>query len=255
MRNILFVLVSFILVTGCAGTTPAGNSNLRPNQGTNQVALTNLNLAIEYMRNGNMETALEKLNRAYEADPRYYGTHNAYGLLYQRLGDPALAERHFKRAIDLNNNDSMSKNNYGNFLCQARRFEEAEKVFVSAASNPLYETPAVAWTNAGTCAFMNNRADLAEKYFREALTINPQIPTALLTMSRISYDQDNFLSARGYLQRYQAVARNTAASLLLGIKIEKELGDRNAVASYEMLLRNNYPDSTELQELRNSRTP
>mgnify|MGYP006175898873 CR=1 FL=1 len=42
----------------------------------------------------------------------------------------------------------------------------------------------------------------------------------------------------------------TPDGLLLGIKIERQLGDKNAVSSYEMLLRNSFPDSVEVQELR-----
>ena len=181
-------------------------------------------------------------NPALEADPNYYATHNAMALLYQRLGDPAIAERHFKRAIALNNNDSLSKNNYGIFLCQTNRYEEAEKVFLSAAANPLYETPEVAFTNAGTCALLNTQTAAAEKYFREALAINPQVPSALLQMAQISYDQSNFLNARAYLQRYQSQARHTASSLELGIKIEQQLGDKNAVSSYQMMLKNIFSD-------------
>ena len=116
MRHIILLLIGITLISGCTSTPE--NPDLRPSERTNEVALSNLNLAVEYMRTGNMETALDKLNRAYDADPRYYGTHNAYGLLYQRLGDNRLAERHFKRAIALNNNDSASKNNYGN--CQLK---------------------------------------------------------------------------------------------------------------------------------------
>jgi type IV pilus assembly protein PilF len=242
------MLISICLFSGCTSTP--SNPSLRPSERTNEVALTNLNLAIEYMRTGNMEVAMERLNRAYEADPRYYGTHNAYGLFYQRLGDNRLAERHFKRAISLNNNDSASKNNYGNFLCAQGRYNAAESIFISAAENPLYESPEVAYANAGTCAMLNNRPDAAESHFREALSINPQVPSALLQMAQLSFDQENYLSARGYFQRYQSVARHTPSSLLLGIKIERVLGDKNAVSSYEMLLENNYPDSVQLQELR-----
>ncbi len=249
MRHIILMLIGISLISGCVSTPPS-NPNIRPNEGTNEIALSNLNLAVEYMRTGNMETALDRLNRAYEADPRYYGTHNAYGLLYERLGDPRLAERHFRRAIALNRNDSASKNNYGNFLCAQGRYDEAESIFISAAENPLYETPEIAYANAGTCAMVNDRKDTAESHFRQALSINPQVPSALLQMAQISYDQESYLTARGYLQRYQSVARHTASSLLIGIKIERVLGDVNAVASYEMLLENNYPDSVQLQELR-----
>ncbi|MGY8815530.1 MAG: type IV pilus biogenesis/stability protein PilW [Gammaproteobacteria bacterium] len=247
MKLQILFLIFTILIAGCSSS--ANNSTLRPRESTNQIAITNLNLAIEYMRSGSMEIALEKLNRAYQADPQYYGTHNAYGLLYQRLGDPTLAEQHFKKAIELNINDSSGKNNYGSFLCLEGRYSEAEDIFLSAAANPLYLTPEVAYANAGTCAVENNRIETAEKHFRQALTINPEIASALLQMSNINFEQKNYLSARGYLQRFQAVTNHSSSSLLLGIKIETELGDRNTVSSYEMLLKNNYPDSTEIQEL------
>jgi type IV pilus assembly protein PilF len=201
------------------------------------------------MRTGDLETALERLNRAYAADRNYYYTQNIYGLLYQRLGDQVLAEKHFKRALTLNPNDSDSKNNYGSFLCSQNRFEEAEQTFLSAAKNPLYQTPALAYANAGTCAIANQRPDLGEQYLRQALSINPQLPVVLLQMAQVSYDQDNYLSAKSYLQRFEEVSPHNAASLLLGIKIEKAMGDQDAEASYEILLRNNFSDSIQIQEL------
>lgn len=249
MKFLLLAILAMYLFSGCS-STPNTSTALSPNAGTNEVATANLELGIEYMRAGSMEKALEKLNRAYEADRNYHATHNAYGLLYQQLGDPVLAERHFKRAIALNNNDSASKNNYGSFLCQANRYREAEEIFLSAAANPLYSTPEIAYSNAGTCAMMNNNNEVAETYFRKALTLNPETSSALIQMSELSYQQGNYLSARGYLQRYLAVARHTPRSLLLGIRIERELGDKNALASYELLLRNNYPDSVELQQIK-----
>ncbi|MEX2352748.1 MAG: type IV pilus biogenesis/stability protein PilW [Gammaproteobacteria bacterium] len=253
MRFRLLSLLFLVALYGCASTVD--NTSLRPRETSNEAATANLNLGIEYMRNGNLERALERLNRAHQADPNYYATHNAYGLLYQRLGDNTLAERHFRRAIALNNNDSPSKNNLGSFLCQNGRYEEAEQIFLSAASNPLYETPEIAYANAGTCAMMNDDEQDAEKYFRQALSINPGVPIALIQMAQLSYAQENYLSARGYLQRYQSVARNTAESLLLGIRVEQQLGDRDAVSSYEMMLKNNFPDSEEIQQLRQSPSP
>jgi type IV pilus assembly protein PilF len=245
----LAMLLTGLLLTACAGGGGSRNGELAIKQTTNPAASANLNLGIEYMRAGNMELALERLKRALDADPGYYGTHNALGLLYQRLGENGLAERHFKRSIALNGTDSGSKNNYGLFLCQNNRFAEAEKIFLAAVANPLYETPEVAYTNAGTCALMNKQVEAAENYFRQALSINAELPSALIQMAQISYDRDNYLNARGYLQRYQSVAKHTAASLMLGIKIEKELGDRNAVASYELLLKNNFGDSVEAGQL------
>ena len=244
----LLILLVLPLLISC---NQSGNDkgNLRPSAGTNQAALANLNLGIEYMRLGEYEKSLEKLDRARAADPGFSGIYNAYGLLYQLLERNREAEKNFKKALKLNPNDSDTMNNYGRFLCQIKRAEEAEAVLLQAAANPLYATPEIAITNAGTCAFQEGRLADAEKYFRRALESNEQNPTALLQMSQLSYDKKNYLSARAYLQRYLAVSRHSAASLWLGIRIENILGDKDALSSYKLSLKNNFPDSTEASRL------
>ncbi len=53
------------------------------------------------------------------------------------------------------------------FLCQEGRLEEAEKTFLRAAANPLYETPEIAITNAGSLSLVTiNREAEAEKYYQ-----------------------------------------------------------------------------------------
>ena len=140
MRNIYALLLVGLIIVGC---TPGGGSNIKPRTSTHDAAMTNLNLGFEYMRRGEYESALEKLNRAYYFDPDYYATHNAYGLLYQRLGNQKKAEEHFKRAIDLFPTDGATRNYYGQFLCQNKSFDKAEEQFIEATKNPLYETPEI----------------------------------------------------------------------------------------------------------------
>jgi len=248
---ILFISISGIL-SGCNQAITGGN--LQPSQTTNEVAVANLQLGIAYMEQRNYETALEKLERARQADPGFSPTYNMLGLLHQILGDNNRAEDHFKKAIALNPNDSSTLNNYGRFLCQLSRPDEAQEIFLRSSKNPLYETPEIAITNAGTCAMMNDRKEDAEIYFRQALQLNPKMPEALIQMSTISYQQANYLSARAYLQRYQEQTRQTSKSLWLGIQIERELGDRDALASYSLLLKNGFPESREAGLLLESNT-
>ena len=89
------------------------------------------------------------------------------------------------------------------------------------------------------------RSDVAESYFRSALENNPKIAVTLIQMAQLSYETPNYLSARAYLQRYLEVSSHTAKSLWLGINIERELGDKNALSSYTLLLKNKFPDSKE----------
>lgn len=240
-----------ILLSACKD--PSSAKNTRPSiTATNEPALTNLNLAIEYMRRGNYETALAKLNRAHRADPGYYATHNVYGLLYQQLREKEKAERHFKKALSLNSNDSQTMNNYGRFLCQQGRYDEAESTFKQAADNPLYDTPEIPITNAGMCLGLAGDLAKAETYYRRALTINPKIASALIQMAELTFNRDNYMSSRAYLQRYTEVSAHTPKSLWLGIQVERVLGDRDAVSSYSLLLRNNFPDSEEASLLKQS---
>ena len=234
------------------GDSPPAQSPASREQQAEEVAAANLNLGVAYMQQGKYRQALEKLNRAKLAKNDYAPVYNALGVLYQRLGENEVAESNFKKAINLNPDDSLSLNNYGLFLCQNKRFEEADAIFLEAAEKPFYKTPEIAITNAGTCALSNGQPDIAENYFREALRINPRIPPALIQMAELSYEQNDYLSARGYLQRFLEFSSHTSKSLWLGVRVEQELGDKDTLSSYALLLRNNYPDTKEAQLLEES---
>lgn len=241
------------LVSSLVACQTTGNNNIKPTVQSNEVAQANLNLGIEYLKRGEYEASLEKLLKAREADPSYSPTYNGLGLLYQTMGETTQAEDYYEKALRLNPNDSSTMNNLGRLLCTQRRFDEAEDTFLKAAANPLYKTPELAITNAGLCAVSAGNSISAERYFRQALEINKYIPQALLEMADISFQQEDFLGARGYFQRYESQSRQTPRSLWLGIQIETQLKDKNAVASYELLLNNQFPDSPEAELMRRSK--
>ena len=219
-----------------AATTP---------QATSEIAEVQTQLGIGYLRSGHLELAWQRLHKALEHDPNFSTAHNAMALLYQRLGQPDKAEEHFELAVQANPTDSSSQNNFGRFLCKAGRYPEAESRFLQAVKNALYDRREVAFSNAGECSRNAGDNEKAEAYLRSALEIDPRMPSALLTMADLSLDQEKFMSARAYFQRYTEVGAATARSLWLGIQIECELGDQNAISSYAMSLRNNHPDSWE----------
>lgn len=216
---------------------------------TSRVAELQTQLGIGYLRQGKLELAWTRLQRALDADPNYSTAHNAMGLVQERLNDPEKAEEHYRRATTLNPADSAAQNNYGNFLCRHKRYEEGERRFLQAAKNPLYEQPEIAYANAGVCLKRAGQYEKAERYLRAALESNPKIPVALLAMSEVSFRTDRFLPARAYLQRYLAVSFHSPQSLWLGVQIERELGDKNSASSYAMMLKSNYPDSRETKLL------
>ena len=271
--NLLFILHLLLMLNACAAPVTAagimGNIiNRTADSGENQqtevqtqpaytntypdraeIAATNLNLGIEYMKLGEYNLALEKLLRAKEAKSDYAPVYDALGLLYQKLEQPEKADQNFQQAIKLNSNSSITLNNYGQFLCSQGKVDDADKYFLASADNPLYETPEIPYTNIGTCAYMHDQPDKASKFFMKALTINPAIPAALIQMSEIEYKQGNYISAHDYLERYLKISKHTPKSLWLGIRVEQELGNKNKVSGYALLLRNQYPDTEEAKSL------
>lgn len=248
---ICLIIISLGLI-GCDQTIGGTEPSIRPSVGTNDIAQTNLRLGIAYLKRGEYEKSLTKLQKAQAADPRYPPIYNTLGVLHQQLGDKVTAEKYFRQALSLNSSDSSTLNNYGQFLCQEARYDEAEETFLKAAWNPLYSTPEIAFSNAGTCAMAQSRLDAAETHFRNALKKNPRVAVALIQMSQISYETASYLSARAYLQRYLEISPHTAKSLWLGIRVERELGDKNVLSSYTLLLKNKFPDSEEVELLNDS---
>lgn len=242
VRN-AWLLVVVLSLFGCASSTPPKKENT-PEERL-KLAAINTQLAIEYMRDGDNELALKKLEKAIEADPKSIDTYNALGLLHAKLGEADKAEANFKKAIGLDPKNWSALNNYGQFLCQQQRYPEGQTQFLAALKNPLNRAPENALTNAGICAMQAKDAATAEQHFREALQVNPQFSPALLPMAQLSFDQANFLQARAYYQRFLEVSPQSARTLWLGIRIERALDDKDLMSSYALMLKNKYPDSTE----------
>lgn len=249
--KLLVTLMIFVL-SACAGTPEKQEDD----QNMKRASRANVQLGVAYMQDNSLETAMIKLKKAIEQDPNSLRAHDAIAVLYGRIDENKLAEKHFKKALSLDPKDSRTHNNYGLYLCQTGDYVKADEEFNKAAGNPLYSGRIAALTNAGVCANKIPDPEKAEQYFRAALEKDPVYVPALLNMVRTSYEQGNYMSARGYLQRYEQVAPYSAESLWLGVRVEDALRDRDASGRYALLLKNNFPDTTQakrLQEWENER--
>src|SRR5688572_30849986 len=141
----------------------------------NEAAIANMNLGAGYLRQGNTELAIERLQRALVQDPRLVLAHSTIALAYDQIGSYDDAEEHFRRATQLDPDDGAAANAYAAFLCSRQsRWADAEPYFRRAAADENYGTPEVALTNAGICARDAGELEAAEENFRTALTRNPR---------------------------------------------------------------------------------
>ena len=258
MMRLLIALFVGLLLTACNGngTRPDDNASGDPGQLGSPVKRVSpgdvyVDLGTAYLSEGVLAEAFKNARKALMVDPKLASAHNLIGVVYQRLGQPAQAGEHFRKAVQLEPRNPYALNALGSFVCDQQQFEEAEGYFKRALNNPLYPTPWIAAHNAARCAERAGRMDQAESHYRAALQSNPRFAPSLLRMAHISFDQENYLSARAYLQRYAAEAAHTAASLWLGVRTERQLGDMDQVATYQLKLRAKFPDSEQVRYLNN----
>lgn len=240
---------SSLLLGGCgnSASTPVKKEDAKTQK--SEAARVHTELGQKYLQQGKAEIALEKLNKALQFDPNYVDAHTVIAVLYESINDLPKAEEHYRRAVQLKPKGGAENNNYGRFLCTQGRYDEAQGYFQKALADPFYDTPVIAMSNAGSCLLHAGKRDEAEKMLRQSLALDPNDASALLSMGSILYDKGEYLNARGFLQRYEAISAAQPASLLLGRNIELRLGNASGASEYSRKLLRTFPQSPEARSL------
>ncbi|MDR3414962.1 MAG: type IV pilus biogenesis/stability protein PilW [Nevskia sp.] len=252
LRSGLLISFAALVLCGCVRETPSGLQPAKPD--LEQAAHTYTQLGLTYASEGMLDLAEVKLKKAIEEDSSIAQAHSGLGFVYSQRGNVEAAQAEYSKAVELDGNDPEIRNNYGVFLCSQKRYQEGDQNFALALKNRNYATPAKGWTNAGICARQAKDAPRAESDFRQALQLDPNFPGALAEMASLSYEQQNYLRARAFLDRYMKVAPPTASVLLLGVNTERALGNDDAAHQYELKLVRNFPDSDEAAKLLKQRS-
>lgn len=247
-----WIVLGAVLLAGCAGEPASQDSKAASPQADSdglQRARAFTNLASAYYARAQYKIALDELRKAIIADSHYGPAYDVYGLIYMDLEEDTLADENFRRAIELDRNDSEARNNYGWFLCTRGRYQEGLEQFKAALRNPLYTRPEQAMTNAGLCAEKSGDLMLAEANLVKSLKLQPDNPNTILKLAALNFRQDRLPDAQRLLERYSELAPPTAESLWLGVRLERKLGNRSQEAAYGLQLRKNFPDSNEARML------
>lgn len=216
----------------------------------NEAAVANMNLGAGYLQQGRLDLAVERLQRALAQNPRLVQAHSTIALAYDQLGDYDQAEMHFRRATELDSNDGAAANAYAVFLCSRQnRWAAAAPYFRRAVADSRYPTPEAALTNAGVCARSAGDLEAARENFRAALARSPTFRDALLNMMDLSYQREEFLQARAFVQRYLDAYPPTARVLWLCFNVERELENSAGADRCAAQLRTGFQNSAEFQQL------
>lgn len=210
-------------------------------------------MAAEYIRTGDLDAAKRALDQALAADSKDSTANMMMGVLLQQEGSQISldqADSYFSRAISLDPKNAQARNNYGTYLYQAKRYNDAIQQFSIAGATLGYEQRFRALENLGRIYLIQGDVVNAEKSFKQALQVNRESTISMIELAEIFYLQQNYVAAR---QLYESFVRNVgqknqgARALWIGLRIARANGDNMGMHVLVNQLRALFPNSQEYQ--------
>ena len=247
-KKLLMSTILLIFISGCVSTVPKPS-----NQGVSKTkedkALAYTKLARGYLQKKQYSVAKDELEKALSIDPTHSDSNYVMGLLMMQLEQYDTAEDHFVRAVKSNRENSAAAHDFGMFLCQLGKVRKSIDYFEIAVSNPLFANAELSYMRAGECLAKINDPR-AEKYLKSALDANPRLHPALYRLAVIKYNDQEYFSARAYIERYMAITESQPAALFLAYNIESNLNAADVAEKYRLELLEDFPGSDQANRLR-----
>jgi type IV pilus assembly protein PilF len=241
-------LVVTSLLAGCVNAD--GSAERQKEDPTEQAAKTNIQLGVAYLKQGNLALAKEKLERSLKQNPKDPDVHTTLALLYDRVGEPKLADNHFREALRLAPTNPDNSNNYAVYLCKNGRVEEGVERFSEVATNKYYRTPEVALTNAGVCLHGAKRDEEAQKMFKRAIKARPDYSEATVQLARLQLEGGSVAEARKTVDTYLGAFRPNPEVLFTAVSVARAAKDRMSEEKFSRTLRLEFPESPQARALK-----
>ncbi|KTC43454.1 pilus assembly protein PilW [Pseudomonas fluorescens ABAC62] len=245
LRLALLLLFSG-LAAGCVSSGHEGP--LQTGKGREEARTAYVQLGLGYLQQGMSEQAKVPLKKALELDSSDADANAALALVFQAQAEPELVEQYFKKALVSRPADSRLLNNYGSFLFEQKRYDQASLYFQQAASDTLYPERSRVFENLGVTSIRLGQRESARQQLEKALHLNVRQPRALLEMAELSYEDRHYVPARDYYQRFSLLSGQNARSLLLGVRLATVHEERDKAAQFGQQLERLYPGTPEYQQ-------
>ena len=246
------LLTAAALLGGCVAVAPDGTPRgQEPAGDPERLAQVRLALAAEYLGRGQPEIALTEVRRALAARPEMPEAHALQGVIQARLGDARQADESFLR---LNPRSGETLHQYGWFLCQERRWDDAQVMFERALAQPQYRNAMETLFWQGVCHARAGRWEPAERALSRSYELDPGNPVTAYNLSEVLLQRGELDRARFYVRRINSQpAQVTAQSLWLAARIEHRAGNHEGLRDLGRQLRERFPQSTETLQFERGR--
>lgn len=242
-----------ILLSSGLGLTACHLVSSSPEKDPEKAVVVRTQLAAEYIRRGDWDTAKHTLDAALNINPNDATANMMMGVLLQQEGSQSnleQADQYFKRAIEIAPNDAQIRNNYGTYLYQMQHYNEAIKQLTRASTTLGYQRRYQALENLGRIYLKLGHLQSAEESFKQALRIHQNATISMLELAEIFYLQQNNSNASRFYQQYvESVGQyqQGARALWIGLRIARANADSLKMRAFSQQLHDLFPNSPEYQ--------
>ena len=185
---------------------------------------------------GDLAEADKHLRRAAEINPKSDIIQSNLALVLARQGNLAEATKHFHRALEINPKDPATLNNMGITLAQQGRLDEAIQHF--QRSLELKPNDVSGHTNMANLLLNRGDVDGATKHLQAAIKIDPADADNHNSLAMISAQRGNLREAATYLRRVVELKPSDAgAANNLAVTLAKQGQLGEAAEHFEAALR------------------
>jgi type IV pilus assembly protein PilF len=231
MKTNRFVLSFSLFLVFCIASC-ATNIEVRKKQGE-----ASRNLGEAYMQQRDFSSALReflKAEKLYSKDPLLQ---NDFGLAYMAKGRLDLAAKHFKKAVKLKPDYVPARNNLGTAYLANKEWDVAIVCFKEIVDDVLYATPHYPLTNLGWAHYNKQEYGVAEKYYSEALKLEPTFIIALRGLGRTYMAMERAVDAVAMLEKAVKKYPRSAESYFYLAKAYSLSGEyKKAVSAYNKVI-------------------
>ncbi len=190
-NHLVLSVVLIFCIASCAA-----NIEVRKKQGE-----ASRNLGEAYMRQGDFSSALREFLKAEDLYSKDHLLQNDIGLSYMAKGRPDLSIKHFKKAAKLKSDYAEAKNNLGTAYLAKKEWDVAIACFKEIVDDVLYATPHYPLTNLGWAYYNKQEYEVAEKYYGDALKLEPNFIIALRGLGRTYMAMERAADAVAILEK------------------------------------------------------
>lgn len=265
MKHLVTSVVLTALLAGCQSTNQGSSSivyqGTDPSQrkrDTSELAQARTALAGQFIAQKQLDAAKRQLDEALEADSRYAPAYDMMGNLLRAEGSPAnlvKADEYFKKAISLDPEFTQARNNYGVYLSEMGRYQEAIEQFNIAGSTLGYRNRAGALENLGLTYLKMNNPAAAEMAFNKAMEVERGAFIAKMEMIDILINRRESLQAKAYFDDLRSLLQlhnqpMPPRLLYQGIRLNILQNNRQEIQQLSSQLLSQYPLSDEAKKLK-----